>query len=71
MREVLSNIDRWRSRGDGVAVATVIQTWGSAPRGVGAKMAMTADGQMGGSVSGGCVDSSVVKARPTPLAKNR
>lgn len=58
MRDVLSDIDRWRARGDPIALATVIQTWGSAPRAVGAKMAMTAAGEITGSVSGGCVEGA-------------
>lgn len=62
MREVIEDIDRWRERGDPVALATVIETWGSAPRGVGAKMALTADGRISGSVSGGCVEGAVVEA---------
>ncbi|MBI3763744.1 MAG: XdhC family protein [Chloroflexi bacterium] len=72
---MLSDIDRWTERGDAVALATVIQTWGSAPREVGAKMAMTADGEIAGSVSGGCVEGAVFEtgadvlktARPTLL----
>ena len=62
MREVLPDIDRWRAQGDAIALATVIQTWGSAPRGVGAKMALTRDGKIAGSVSGGCVEGAVVEA---------
>ena len=59
MRDVLSDIDRWRAQGKPIAVATVIQTWGSAPRGVGAKMGMTPDNEISGSVSGGCVEGAV------------
>jgi xanthine dehydrogenase accessory factor len=59
MREVVSDIDRWLSQQKRIALATVIQTWGSAPRGVGAKMALTADGEIAGSVSGGCVEGAV------------
>jgi xanthine dehydrogenase accessory factor len=62
MREVLTDIDRWRAQGDTIALATVIQTWGSAPRGVGAKMALTQASQIAGSVSGGCVEGAVVEA---------
>lgn len=62
MREVLPDIERWRAEGRRVAVATVIQTWGSAPRVAGAKMAMTAEGGIAGSVSGGCVESAVFEA---------
>ena len=62
MREVISDIERWRREGQRVALATVIETWGSAPRGVGAKMAFTPSGQIAGSVSGGCVEGAVYEA---------
>ncbi len=45
-----------------IALATVVSTWGSAPRRVGAKMALTADGRISGSVSGGCVEGAVIEA---------
>jgi xanthine dehydrogenase accessory factor len=60
--EVLSDIQRWLSQGEAVAMATVINTWGSAPRGVGAKMALTRDAKIAGSVSGGCVEGAVYEA---------
>ena len=44
MRDVLSAIDTWRTAGQAVAVATVVQTWGSSPRQAGAKMALTPRG---------------------------
>ena len=59
MHDVVADIDRWRAQSKPVAMATVIETWGSAPRGVGAKMALTADGEIAGSVSGGCVEGAV------------
>ena len=62
MFDVLEDIERWRSEQQPVALATVISTWGSAPRGVGAKMAMTSDARIAGSVSGGCVEAAVVEA---------
>ncbi len=62
MREVIADIERWRGLGKRIALATVIETWGSAPRGAGAKMALTADGEIAGSVSGGCVEGAVVEA---------
>jgi xanthine dehydrogenase accessory factor len=61
MREILSEVERWMAEPSPVAVATVIETWGSAPRGVGAKMALAADGRMAGSVSGGCVEGAVAE----------
>jgi xanthine dehydrogenase accessory factor len=59
MRDVVSDIDLWLKSGSPVVLATVLETWGSAPRQVGAKMAMTAEGLMTGSVSGGCVEGAV------------
>jgi xanthine dehydrogenase accessory factor len=71
MREVVPDIDRWRAQGQAIALATVIQTWGSAPRGTGAKMALTADGQISGSVSGGCVEGAVFEAGVQALKTRR
>ena len=50
----------WHRRGRGAVLATVIQTWGSAPRGAGSQMVVDGAGQMMGSVSGGCVEGAVV-----------
>ena len=62
MREVLSDIEKWRSHGEKVALATVISMAGSAPRGPGAKMAVSESGELAGSVSGGCVEPAVFQA---------
>ena len=59
MKDVLPDIERWRERGDGVAVATVVKVYGSAPRPLGAKLAVSSGGEMVGSVSGGCVEGAV------------
>ncbi|HEY6930867.1 MAG TPA: XdhC/CoxI family protein [Thermoanaerobaculia bacterium] len=59
MRDILTELDRWRASGERIALATVVETWGSAPRPVGAKMAITLDGKIAGSVSGGCVEGAV------------
>jgi xanthine dehydrogenase accessory factor len=69
MQELLPDIDRWRAEGQPVALATVIETWGSAPRGVGSKLALTAAGQMAGSVSGGCVEGAVIETGVDMLKK--
>lgn len=58
----------WRAAGAAVALATVVKTWGSAPRQVGAHMAIAADGRLLGSVSGGCIEGDVVTAAEAVLA---
>ena len=62
MRDVMGSIDQWQSEGQPVALATVVQTWGSSPRQAGAKMALTPGGNIAGSVSGGCVEGAVYEA---------
>lgn len=71
MREVAEDIERWQGDGEPVALATVIETWGSAPRGVGAKMALTASGRIAGSVSGGCVEGAVFESGVETLESGR
>jgi xanthine/CO dehydrogenase XdhC/CoxF family maturation factor len=57
---VLSAAARWRGEGRGVALATVVETWGSAPRPVGSHLAIDDEGNFEGSVSGGCVEGAVI-----------
>jgi len=71
MKDVLSDIDRWLAEGESVAVATVVETWGSAPRPPGARMALTATGKIAGSVSAGCVENAVVEAGRQTLKSGR
>lgn len=61
----------WAQAGRKVALATVIETWGSAPRGVGSQLVIDADGAMEGSVSGGCVEGAVVLAAIDAITANR
>ncbi len=60
MIEVLPDIERWRKAGKRVAVARVVSIDGSGPRDPGATMAVSEDGEVAGSVSGGCVEGAVV-----------
>src|ERR1700758_2214915 len=58
--DILKAAEDWRRNGREVALATVVQTWGSAPRPVGANLVIDTDGNFLGSVSGGCVEGAVV-----------
>src|SRR2546423_14535199 len=59
MREVLSELNEWTREGDEIAIATVVETWGSSPRPLGSKMLVTRSGKMAGSVSNGCIEGAV------------
>ena len=58
--EILEQAARWREAGKSVALATVVSTWGSSPRPLGSKLAVSDKGAFVGSVSGGCVEGAVV-----------
>jgi xanthine dehydrogenase accessory factor len=60
-RDVAPDVARWKGEGLDIALATVVRTWGSGPRGPGAKLALTGDARISGSVSGGCVEAAVVE----------
>jgi xanthine dehydrogenase accessory factor len=68
MIDVLNDIERWRSAGKRVAVARVIGLDGSGPRDPGATMVVNEDGEVAGSVSGGCVEGAVVSEALAILA---
>ena len=68
MKEILPEIDRWKEDGEKVVVATVVATRRSAPRPLGASLAISESGKMCGSVSGGCVESDVFENAQDVLA---
>ena len=59
--EVLRSAASWIKAGHAVVLATVVKTWGSAPRPLGAMLAIRDDGQISGSVSGGCVEDDLIE----------
>ena len=59
MREVLSELKTWTEGNEEIALATVVETWGSSPRPLGSKMVVTRSGKMAGSVSNGCIEGAV------------
>src|ERR1700738_70702 len=58
--DILKAAEDWQKAGHGVALATVVETWGSAPRPAGSSLVINDDGTFLGSVSGGCVEGAVV-----------
>ena len=61
----------WANEGKSFALARVIQTWGSSPRPVGSALVISKDGEMAGSVSGGCVEGAVVKEARNVIASRQ
>lgn len=68
MRDLLDDIDRWKAAGKRIALARVVDIQGSGPRDAGAAMAVNEDGEVIGSVSGGCVEGAVVSEALAILA---
>ena len=66
--DVLEAALSWLNAGHGVALATVVETWGSSPRPRGSQLAVRDDGLFVGSVSGGCVEGKVVEAAHEVMA---
>ncbi|HEV3020449.1 MAG TPA: XdhC family protein [Burkholderiaceae bacterium] len=58
--QILQQVRQWRDLGRGVALATVVRTWGSSPRPAGSHLAVDSTGQFVGSVSGGCIEAAVI-----------
>ena len=71
MKEVLTDIERWRGAGKRVALARVVDVAGSGPRDPGATMAVNEDGEVAGSVSGGCVEGAVLTEALSVLEAGR
>jgi len=61
MRDIISGVLNWVNAGEPFALATVVRTWRSAPRPVGSSLAVSAESEMLGSVSGGCVEKNVIR----------
>ncbi|WP_426957567.1 XdhC family protein [Muricoccus radiodurans] len=57
--DILSIARGWHDAGERVAIATVVETWGSSPRPAGSRLAVTESGRLAGSVSGGCIEGAV------------
>ena len=57
--DILETARAWRAEGETVALATVVETWGSSPRPAGSRLAVTGTGRLAGSVSGGCIEGAV------------
>ena len=68
MKEILDDVERWRSAGKRVAIARVVNIEGSGPRDPGAAMVVSEDAEVAGSVSGGCVEGAVVTEALAVLA---
>ena len=66
--DFLEQAAAWREQGEKVAIATVFETWGSAPVPVGSRMVLTQSGRMAGSVSGGCIEAAVIDAAAQSFA---
>ncbi len=69
--EILKQAEDWRRAGKSVALATVVETWGSAPRPIGSHLVIDEDGLFLGSVSGGCVEGDVVTEAQDVIADGR
>jgi xanthine dehydrogenase accessory factor len=60
--DILATAAGWAREGERVAIATVVETWGSSPRPAGSRLAVTESGRLAGSVSGGCIEGAVAEA---------
>ena len=66
--DILGTAAGWLAEGETVAIATVVETWGSSPRPPGSQLAVTESGRMAGSVSGGCIEGAVADVARQTMA---
>jgi xanthine/CO dehydrogenase XdhC/CoxF family maturation factor len=71
VEDILGQAAAWRKSGKGVALATVVTTWGSSPRPVGSQLAVDEAGKFVGSVSGGCIEGAVIKEAMEAIATGK
>ena len=71
VEDILGQAAAWRRSGKGVALATVVTTWGSSPRPVGSQLAVDDSGKFAGSVSGGCIEGAVIKEALDAIATGK
>jgi xanthine/CO dehydrogenase XdhC/CoxF family maturation factor len=69
--DILREAEAWKRAGRGVALATVVETWGSAPRPVGSHLVIDDEGNFLGSVSGGCVEGAVITEAVDVISERR
>ena len=70
-KKIFEEADNWIKNNKKVSLATVVQTWGSSPLGIGSKMIVNEDGNFLGSVSGGCVESKVIEECISLIKNNK
>jgi xanthine dehydrogenase accessory factor len=66
--DILGIASNWLGQGETVALATVVETWGSSPRPAGSRLAVTNSGKLAGSVSGGCIEGAVAEVAKQTMA---
>jgi xanthine/CO dehydrogenase XdhC/CoxF family maturation factor len=69
--DVLATAEQWLGEGRKIALATVVKTWGSAPRQAGSQIAVRDDGAFTGSVSGGCIEGAVIEEAVAAMADGK